>query len=227
MIRAAAPPIRRPRVVGRRPDDAGRGHRRRSCSRRIDGRCANRPTSPCSPGSTPSSPRSRSRSRWPASRSAAASGPSSSTARRARRAGMAAARARAHASRRRPGRGDPASVTRLQPTVRDWVAEQATSSGCCGSPTGSTTTRMPRGHRVRRRHRPPAGARRRRRQHRRTAPRCSSTRSVSAARSPSLDDNRYGMNSGAQSDDLSALRQLAALQPEPGRFEPTGCATRC
>ena len=34
-----------------------------------------------------------------------------------------------------------------------------------------------------------------------------------------LDANRHGMNRAAQNDDLTALAQLAALQPDPRRFE--------
>ena len=35
----------------------------------------------------------------------------------------------------------------------------------------------------------------------------------------SLDNNRHGMNRGAQNDDLVALRQIAALHPEPAGFD--------
>ncbi len=35
----------------------------------------------------------------------------------------------------------------------------------------------------------------------------------------SLDNNRHGMNRGAQSDDLTALRQIAALHPEVAGFD--------
>jgi len=35
-----------------------------------------------------------------------------------------------------------------------------------------------------------------------------------------LDNGRHGMNRAAQSDDLLALRQLAALHPDPATFEP-------
>jgi hypothetical protein len=35
----------------------------------------------------------------------------------------------------------------------------------------------------------------------------------------SLDNNRHGMNRGAQSDDLVALRQIAALHPVPAGFD--------
>jgi hypothetical protein len=35
----------------------------------------------------------------------------------------------------------------------------------------------------------------------------------------SLDNNRHGMNRGAQNDDLVALRQIAALRPEPLGFD--------
>jgi DNA helicase-2/ATP-dependent DNA helicase PcrA len=36
----------------------------------------------------------------------------------------------------------------------------------------------------------------------------------------SLDNTRHGMNRAAQSDDLTALAQLAGLQPDPRSFEP-------
>jgi DNA helicase II / ATP-dependent DNA helicase PcrA len=35
----------------------------------------------------------------------------------------------------------------------------------------------------------------------------------------SLDNNRHGMNRGAQSDDLTALRQIASLHPQPVGFD--------
>jgi DNA helicase II / ATP-dependent DNA helicase PcrA len=35
-----------------------------------------------------------------------------------------------------------------------------------------------------------------------------------------LDDSRRGMNRGAQNDDLVAMAQIAALQPDPARFGP-------
>ena len=163
----------------------------------------------------------------PASRSPAALAPTSSTA-----SPCAAALAWLRLAtggwleQRRPRRGDPPAVAGFSPRLASGSPSRTASTGCCASPTGSPTARTRPGSRVRRRHRPHAGAGVGRRRHGRPAAVLVDEIGLGRAVA-SLDHNRHGMNRGAQSDDLVALRQIAALHPAPGRFRRVAARLPC